>query len=168
MNSSPLSFPKLTAAFFHSLATFTGTAYPSLANFTAGATTSLKGSLPNFLLNSAHALGIPGTFTGVKPYLGISFNPLFNKSCASRSFGEGPLALSPYILLFTLRIANPSPPIPLPVGSTTVRAAAVAIAASIAFPPFLSISSPACAASGDPVATIPFLAYITFLLDGYG
>ena len=43
-----------------------------------------------------------------------------------------------------------------------------AIDAAIAFPPFLSISSPACAASGDPVATIPFLAYITFLLDGYG
>lgn len=33
--------------------------------------------------------------------------------------------------------ANASPPIPLEVGSTTVSAAAVAMAASMAFPPFL-------------------------------
>jgi len=44
------------------------------------------------------------------------------------------------------------------VGSHTVRQAATAIAASIALPPFFSISIPAPAAQGWDVATIPFLA----------
>ena len=39
-------------------------------------------------------------------------------------------------------------------GSTTVSAAAVAMAASIALPPAASTASPACAASGCDVATI--------------
>ena len=39
-------------------------------------------------------------------------------------------------------MANKSPPIPFPVGSINPIAALAAIAASIAFPPFLSISIP--------------------------
>ena len=50
-------------------------------------------------------------------------------------------------------MANPSAPMPLLVGSTTVRHIAVATAASKALPPFLSISSPAWAAKGWLVAT---------------
>jgi hypothetical protein len=43
-------------------------------------------------------------------------------------------------------MAKASLPRPLLVGSTTVKAAAVAIAESTAFPPFLSVSRPAWAA----------------------
>ena len=63
--------------------------------------------------------------------------------------------------------ANASPPMPLEVGSTTVSAAAVAIAASIALPPLRIISIPACEASGCDVATHPFRNTV-FLLDVYG
>ena len=47
---------------------------------------------------------------------------------------------------------------PLAVGSHTVIAAAVAIAASIALPPCFKISRPMVAASGWVVATTPCLA----------
>ena len=43
---------------------------------------------------------------------------------------------------------------PLPVGSTKVSVIAVAIAASAALPPWASIDSPACAASGCEVETM--------------
>ena len=47
---------------------------------------------------------------------------------------------------------------PFEVGSTTVRAMAVASAASTALPPARSTSSPAWAASGWLVATAPLVA----------
>jgi hypothetical protein len=56
-------------------------------------------------------------------------------------------------LLPSHRIANASLPRPLPVGSTTVSVIAVASTASTALPPFISMESPACAASGCDVAT---------------
>jgi hypothetical protein len=67
--------------------------------------------------------------------------------------GERPEALRACSPPPAQAIANPSPPIPLLVGSTTVSAIAVATAASKALPPFLSISSPAWAARGWLVAT---------------
>src|SRR5690554_4680221 len=63
---------------------------------------------------------------------------------------------------------SPSPPIPLDVGSTTVSVLAVAIAASIALPPFFRISNPACAASACEVRTMPLYPYIDILFEGYG
>ncbi len=45
---------------------------------------------------------------------------------------------------------------PFIIGSTTPIIAFVAIAASTAFPPLSRIRTPACAASGDSAATIPF------------
>ena len=51
-----------------------------------------------------------------------------------------------------------SPPGPTIIGSTSVSMAAVATAASMALPPFLRMSSPACAASGWLVATTPLRA----------
>jgi hypothetical protein len=44
-------------------------------------------------------------------------------------------------------------PLPLPTGSRIVIAAAVAIAASTALPPFCSMRKPACAACGCVVET---------------
>jgi hypothetical protein len=51
-------------------------------------------------------------------------------------------------------MAKASPPIPLLVGSTTVKVIAAAKAASTAFPPRMSILIPACAANGCEVATV--------------
>ena len=65
-------------------------------------------------------------------------------------------------------IANASPPMPFEVGSTTVNAAAVAIAASIALPPERKICNPACAASGCDVATIPCCAKMVCRFEVYG
>jgi len=48
---------------------------------------------------------------------------------------------------------NASDPMPLLVGSSTVSEIAVASTASTALPPFISMESPACAASGCDVAT---------------
>src|SRR5512142_1235350 len=48
-----------------------------------------------------------------------------------------------------------SPPIPVEVGSVTLRAAATATAASAALPPRDRISTPAAAASGCDAATMP-------------
>ena len=56
-------------------------------------------------------------------------------------------------------IANASEPMPFAVGSTTVSAAAVATAASIALPPLSRIASPACEACGAELATMPLRAY---------
>ena len=47
---------------------------------------------------------------------------------------------------------------PLQVGSTTVSATAVAMAASMALPPRCKMLRPACAANGSLVATMPRLA----------
>ena len=47
---------------------------------------------------------------------------------------------------------------PIELGSTTPNTAAVAIAASMAFPPFASICTPAKVASGWLDATMPFFA----------
>src|SRR5918998_3033794 len=51
----------------------------------------------------------------------------------------------------------PYPPTPLIIGSTTLRAAAAATAASKAFPPSARISRPAFVASGWAELTIPFV-----------
>src|SRR5438034_9522089 len=69
-----------------------------------------------------------------------------------------PLAFSPYSLLAfaSYTRANKSPPIPFIIGSTTPIMAFVAMAASTAFPPCSRMRTPACAASGDSAATIPF------------
>ena len=56
---------------------------------------------------------------------------------------------------------------PIELGSTTPSTAAVAIAASIALPPFMSICTPASVASGWLDATMPFLANVenSFVID---
>lgn len=122
----------------------------------AGCSTSESGSLPNFLDSSAQADGAPGTVTGMRPIFGMVSCPLSFTASMEMDCGAGPLAFRPWSSPFVQTRANASPPIPLEVGSTTVRQAAVAMAASMAFPPFFRISSPACAANGCDVATMPF------------
>src|ERR1700738_1217393 len=55
-------------------------------------------------------------------------------------------------------ITNKSPAIPRFGGKVTLSVAAVATAASIAFPPCIRIRAPAIAAKGWTVVTIPFRA----------
>ena len=91
---------------------------------------------------------------------------------------ERPLPLMAWMLLsllFHMR-ANMSPPIPVDTGSTTLRTAALAMAASTALPPSISMRTPAIAARGWLVATIPWVAstverreskYITDMLQRF-
>ena len=62
--------------------------------------------------------------------------------------GDTPDAFNPCSLPPSQTSANASPPRPHDTGSTSVMAAAAAIAASTALPPFHNIRKPACAASG--------------------
>jgi len=124
----------------------------------AGTNDSARGSFPNFKASSAHADGMPGTVTGAQPYLGMPVHPAALSFSIEMPSGARPLAFRPYSLPRIQTRANASPPMPLDVGSTTVRQAAAAMAASTAFPPCLSIARPACAASGCDAATMPFLA----------
>jgi len=55
---------------------------------------------------------------------------------------------------------------PFAVGSTTVSAVAAATAASTAFPPLRSATSPAAAACGDEAATMPCRAYTGYRVEG--
>ncbi len=57
---------------------------------------------------------------------------------------------------------------PFEVGSSTVRAMAVATAASQALPPCWIMLRPACAASGWLVATTPRVAKTGMRCEGYG
>ena len=77
--------------------------------------------------------------------------------------GARPLPFSPYsfCVFASQTIAYRSPPIPHEVGSISPRAALVAMAASTAFPPFFSTSSPIWAARGWLAATIPCGAIVT-------
>ena len=80
--------------------------------------------------------------------------------------GANPEEFRPNSSFLCQTIANASLPKPLAAGSTTVRAAAVAIAASIALPPCRSISRPADEARADPVQTMPLRAITGYRLDG--
>ena len=129
----------------------TDTACPSRASSTAGARFRARESLPIFVVNSAHAAGAPGTVAGAQPNFGIwpeSAQPRDSASFIVTAAGMGPLAFSPDSLPSFHTSAKASLPIPLAVGSTTVRAAAVATAASTALPPVFMMSRPAFAASG--------------------
>ena len=88
-----------------------------------------------------------------QPVRGIVFIPA--KREGDHAFGDRPDALRPcsFFVFGSHRMQNKSLPRPLLHGSVTVNAIAAASAASIALPPFNSIRSPACAASGVDVLT---------------
>ena len=123
------------------------TGKPSRASSIAGRSSCSNGNLPKRRDSSAQAAGQPGTVTGVQPYSGIrsagGAHPLAIEP------GARPLASRPCRRPRVQTRAKASPPIPQPVGSTTVSAAAAAIAASMALPPRRNISNPTCAACGD-------------------
>lgn len=124
----------------------------------AGCSSSAKGSLPKRADSSAQAEGQPGTVTGNQPCTGIWVCPAaFTASMLSEA-GARPLASRPWSWSLTQTRAKASPPMAQPVGSTTVSAAAVAMAASMALPPARSRLMPASAARGCEVATMPLRA----------
>jgi len=77
-----------------------------------------------------------------------------------------PRPVQPVELVPSHTRAKESPPIDDVAGSTTVRAAAMATAASTAFPPSRSTSRPVRAAKGWLVATTPFVANTGWLRPG--
>ena len=113
----------------------------------AGESASASESRPKRREASAQAAGMPGTSTAYQPRSGIRPKRSRRKS-GSASRGAGPEEFSPCSRPPDQISAKASPPRPFEVGSSTVRQAAAAIAASIALPPRRSMSSPAWAASG--------------------
>src|SRR5690606_3954142 len=118
----------------------------------AGSSRVANSSAPNFSERSAQAETAPGTVTLSHPRAGIRSRPA-NRS-GVHAAGERPDALSPCRVFPSQTMAKASLPNPLPVGSTTVRVAAAARAASTALPPLASMESPAWAASGREVASM--------------
>src|SRR3954471_328591 len=85
---------------------------------------------------------------------GVACSPcLLRKSSGVQPAGAGPEPLMPCSCLPSHKMANASLPNPLLTGSQIVMAAAAAIAASTALPPFHSMRRPAWAASGCEVDT---------------
>jgi hypothetical protein len=105
----------------------------------------------------------PGTDQLSWPKVGISDSPFSLKACIVAWKGARPLALSANNLpaFASQTRACKSPPMPQVMGSKKPKAALVAMAASIAFPPRLSTSSPIWAARGWLVATMPCVARTT-------
>src|SRR6185369_5248020 len=126
---------------------------------------SSNGSFPYRFESAIHADTAPGTVTESHPRLGMIFLPA--KRSGVQSAGERPDALRPTRRWPSQRIAKTSEPMPLDVGSTTVSVMAAARPASTALPPFASMASPACAASGCDVATM-FFASTGMRCEAYG
>ena len=118
----------------------------------AGSNRSAKGSLPKRSDSVTQAETQPGTLTLFQPRCGMVLWSL--KNSGVQAAGDRPEALKPCSFFPSQTMAKASLPMPFETGSTTVSTMAVANAASIAFPPFRSMCSPACAASGCAVATI--------------
>jgi hypothetical protein len=66
-----------------------------------------------------------------------------------------PLRAVMFLDLASKKSAKQSPPRPVDAGSVTLRAAAVAMAASAALPPFIRMERPAWLANGWLEATMP-------------
>ena len=145
-SAKPTSFFNSSAPIFHSLDIIGDTEKPSFAYFIAGANKLSNGKKPNFSESVIQLETAPGTVTLSQPRNGI-FSKLLNLSEVQLA-GDLPEALRPCSFSPSQITAKASEPKPQPVGSTTVRVIADAMAASIAFPPFAIICIPACAASG--------------------
>ena len=80
----------------------------------------------------------------------MASRPLLVISLIDIFIGAGPDEFKPYNLFSSAlqTIANKSPPMPHPVGSTSPRTAFAAMAASIAFPPFFKTDIAVWVASG--------------------
>ena len=120
----------------------------------AGSSRSAKGSLPKRSLSAIQLPTAPGTVAESKPRLGGFFAsaPCFLlKYPGVQLAGAGPDEFRPCNSLPSQRMAKESLPRPLLTGSQIVIAAAAAMAASTALPPFHIIRKPACAASGCEV-----------------
>lgn len=137
-----------TAA-FHFRATIDATAWPRSATWAAGSSNCAIGSVPKRRCKASQPAMTPGTVTVSQPRRGRPRR----KYSGDHAAGEWPDAFSPWSAAPSQISAKASPPRPHDTGSTTVSAAAAAMAASTALPPFHSILSPICAASGCDVDT---------------
>ena len=135
----------------HCRATTGETGKPFSAYAMARLNKDANGNRPNFLESATQPDTVPGTVTVSQPINGIADFPA--KKSGVHAAGARPDAFKPCNFLPSQISANPSPPIPFMVGSTTVNVIAVARAASTALPPCCSASKPACVAKGCELAT---------------
>ena len=136
------------------------TGKPSSAYFIAGCRRWDSGMVPQLSSRVSHPWTAPGTVTEWTPLCGIVVCPSAFSASIVASMGARPLPLIARTLfssLFHIR-ANMSPPTPVDTGSTTLSTAALAMAASTALPPSIRTRTPAIAARGWLVATIPWVA----------
>ena len=126
----------------------------------AGCNTCSNDMVPYSRRMVSQPFTVPGTETDHALSLGMWLSPVRVTSSMAAAAGARPLALRATTRRsFASQMSEKrSPPTPVDIGSTTLRAAAVATAASTALPPAIIIRSPAIAASGWLVATIPCLA----------
>ena len=96
------------------------------------------------MCSSIHSDTAPGVLTLPQPTLGILSWPLYWSGVISA--GEWPEAFRPTSFDPSHRMQKASAPMPFMVGSTTVMAMALAIAASTALPPRAIMRRPAVAA----------------------
>ncbi len=137
------------------------TGKPSSPNPMAGASTSRIVMVPKCSTVSIQPAAAPGTVTVWTPYLGSSVIPLSARYSMLRPAGALPLALSALTSFVSAskKRQKQSPPMPVLVGSVTLRAAAVATAASAALPPSWRTPTPAMEARGWLLATMPWVPY---------
>src|SRR5436190_7273479 len=128
-----------------------------------GASICSKVRVPNLRRSSSQPSTQPGTDRLSGPWRGMLRSFLAANNSRVALYGDRPLAFRPYsfFVFASQTMAYRSPPMPHDVGSISPRAALVAMAASMALPPFLRTSRPTCAASGWLVATIPCGAMTT-------
>ena len=131
---------------------------PSSASCAARSNASLKPTVPKRFSSASYPETAPGTVAAFTPLFGTVFTPSFCvKNSGVQPAGAQPPEFNAYSFLsFADQTrANRSPPMPVSFCEVTSRTAPVATAASMALPPLRSISSPASAASGSLVATMP-------------
>ena len=123
----------------------------------AGASACCSERLPCSVRSCDQPSTAPGTVTANTPWSGIDVWPWACSRSRVAPCGERPLAFKPRVrpVAASWTMANRSPPTPVIVGSTTDRTPAAATAASMALPPWLSMSRPAAEASGWLVAIMP-------------
>ena len=103
------------------------------------------------------------------PSSGIESIPRFLKSSILVFIEDFPLPFraSIFFVFESYTRAKTSPPTPVDIGSTTFKTDTAQTAASTAFPPFFNMSSPAFAANGLLVATVPLRPRVADLLEAY-
>src|SRR5262249_22639174 len=124
-----------------------------------GCSACARDIVPYFPSASAHVAGVPGTPTDM-PLQRASLNGSGTPFSQNEDgvIASGAVSRPSMVVTFPLAVRmtmKPPPPTPHENGSVTPSTPAAATAASIAFPPALSVSMAACVASVSTLAAAP-------------